>query len=283
MTGNWRQWVFVGGVRPPRTPTFPFLWSMGEIHAYNKVIEFLNKVAYIKYCKVSRADLCVDRIMSLPEIDRKSQVVSVLRDKALFYGGDFQRGQRITGYQFGRGGMTGRFYDKSYEISIKHNSHVMPVWRENGWDGESPVSRLEIQLRREGLRKFDKTMDFINFQNSKADIWAYGTDRLLRIVDPDSASRKERAKVIEYWQDYQACSELFGVRLGILPYHQFNPEWEPLVNQANGCLASAFARLSANVGETEAIMILERHWGKEIPKKVIEVGIIQKARFMHMS
>jgi len=76
----------------------PYLWRVGEIKAYNEVIEFINDWAYLEYCKVSRADLCVDKVMTLPEINRKTQVVSRLRDKNLYYGGDYLRGQRETGF-----------------------------------------------------------------------------------------------------------------------------------------------------------------------------------------
>jgi hypothetical protein len=261
----------------------PYLWRIGEIPAYNEVIEFLNEWFYLEYCRVSRADLCVDMLTPLPEIDRKNQVVSVLKKRDVYYGGDFQQGYRNTGYQFGHGGIACRFYDKVYEISIKGNGHIKPLWLKNGWDGESPVSRFELQLRREGLRRFDKKMDFVTFQDSKADMWDYGTDRLIRIVKPGSATRTERAQVTEYWKDFQNCTGLFGVQRGILPYTQQNNDWLPLVKQANGCLASAFARLAADVGEEKAAIFLVDEWGGTLPLKVIEAGLQQKAKFAHLS
>ena len=261
----------------------PYLWRVGEISAHNEVIEFLNQWVFLAYCNVSRADLCVDRVMSLPEINRMTEVVSVVRNKDIYYGGDFYSGQRQTGYQFGRGGITCRFYDKAYEISVKGQGHIMPLWTANGWDGESPVSRLELQLRREGLRRFDATMDFATFQDSKTDIWEYGTGRYIRIVKPGSATRKERAQVTDYWKEYQSCAKLFGERQGVLPYRQTNRDWQPRVKQAIGCMASAWARLAADVGEASATLILEKEWGHGIPRKIIEAGLLQKARFSHMS
>lgn len=56
-----------------------------------------------------------------------------------------------------------------------------------------------------------------------------------------------------------------------------------MVKQANGCLASAWARLAADVGDANATLILEKGWGCKIPEKVIEGGLLQKARFGHMS
>ena len=49
-----------------------------------------------------------------------------------------------------------------------------------------------------------------------------------------------------------------------------------MVKQAAGCLASAWARLAARVGEVEATRFLENDWGQEIPKEVIEAGLMQK-------
>ena len=126
-------------------------------------------------------------------------------------------------------------------------------------------------------------MAFATFQDSKADIWAYGTDKFLRIVNPGSATRRERAQVTDYWKDYQSCAGLFGERRGVLPYRQLNRDWQPLVRQATGCMASAFARLAADVGEANAILILEKEWEHGISSKIIEAGLLQKARFMHMS
>ena len=53
--------------------------------------------------------------------------------------------------------------------------------------------------------------------------------------------------------------------------------------QAVRYLASAWARLAADVGETNATTILEKEWGHGIPDRVIGADLLQKARFMHMS
>ncbi len=153
----------------------------------------------------------------------------------------------------------------------------------NGWDKESPVSRLEFELKRKGLRLFDTNMDFVTFQDRKSDIWAYGTDKFLRIVNPETATRKERAKVTDCWKCYQDCVVLFGERRGVLPYRQLNPDWQSLLPQAAGCLGSALARLAVDVGNAEAIRSLEREWHAPLPPEVIEAGLMNKARFSHLS
>ncbi len=48
-------------------------------------------------------------------------------------------------------------------------------------------------------------------------------------------------------------------------------------------MASAWARLASDVGEVDATLILEKEWGHYIPPKVVEAGLLRKARFAHMS
>ena len=114
-------------------------------------------------------------------------------------------------------------------------------------------------MRRGGLRRFDANMDFVTFRDSKADIWAYATDKFIRIVNPMTATRKERAKPTDYWKVYQECTSLFGERRGVLPYKNLNPNWRQLLAQAVGCLGSAFARLAVDVGDVEAVTRVQAH------------------------
>ena len=48
-------------------------------------------------------------------------------------------------------------------------------------------------------------------------------------------------------------------------------------------MKNAFARLAADVGDANATRILEKEWECKIPEKVIEAGLLQKARFGHLN
>ena len=137
-------------------------------------------------------------------------------------------------------------------------------------------------MKQQGLRRLDPNMDFTTFQDMKADIWSYGTKKLLRIVKAGSATRKERAKETDYWRDYQNCAPLFGERRGVLPFKQLCSDWRQLVKQSNGCLSGALARLAVNEGDDVARLRLQNECGHRIPKSVIEAGLSQKAKFAHM-
>ena len=100
---------------------------------------------------------------------------------------------------------------------------------------------------------------------------------------PISGSPYDTPGWADYWKEYQSCDRLFGERHGVLPYRQLSPDWQPLVKQAVGCMASAWARLAADVEDVDATPILEKEWEHGIPNKVIKAGLLLKARFMHMS
>ena len=41
--------------------------------------------------------------------------------------------------------------------------------------------------------------------------------------------------------------------------------------------------LAADVGDANATLILEKECGQKIPQKIIEAGLLRKARFAHLS
>jgi len=80
------------------------------------------------------------------------------------------------------------------------------------------------------------------------------------------------------------CWHQFSYAMSLLiVFRQLSPAWRPIVKQAAGCMASAWSRLAADIGDANATRILEETWGCKMPEKVIEAGLLQKARFAHMS
>jgi hypothetical protein len=64
----------------------------------------------------------------------------------------------VTGFSFCPGApMMARCYDKRAELKLKKGeirASEEARWRERGWDGEAPVTRVEFQIRGEALRDF---------------------------------------------------------------------------------------------------------------------------------
>ncbi|HEV8193204.1 MAG TPA: hypothetical protein VGP82_17210, partial [Ktedonobacterales bacterium] len=62
-------------------------------------------------------------------------------------------GRRVSGVTWSPGGWVSFVaYDKVLEGRLRGKSHMEPIWRAHGWDGQAPVTRHEARLRREALR-----------------------------------------------------------------------------------------------------------------------------------
>jgi len=80
------------------------------------------------------------------------------------------------------------------------------------------------------------------------------------------------------------CWHQFSYAISLLiVFRQLSPDWRPIAEQAARCMASSWARVAADIGDANATLILEKQWGCKIPEKIIEAGLLQKARLAHMS
>jgi len=247
-----------GTVYPEVYTTFraEYLWRVGSDGAFREVSNWLDSFLVQAYDKVSRADLAVDLDMPLPRIDVFNDIISASRNKVVYSEvAEFGTDRRVTNYRFGSGDLLGRFYDKSFEVVKLGKEFIYPVWRGNGWDGASDVSRLEFQVRREKLKEFGADT-FFELRKNSADMWRYFTTHSLRVCESGAASDKGHWKVKPYWQDLADAVDLFGVTSGVLPFKQYKGDADRLLQQALGCNISAFARLSAAYGEDKAVSMM---------------------------
>lgn len=127
---------------------------------------------------------------------------------------------RLTGFTFSPGcDLMARLYDKRQELkncgpSDEKVSIENALWARGGYAG-GEVWRLEFQVKRPVLEQVKfrdergRTRHGINtlddlWPNLDA-IWAYASRAWLRLTDPDSATRRERARLDERWLTYQAA------------------------------------------------------------------------------
>ena len=104
-----------------------------------------------------------------------------------------------------------------------------------------------------------------------------GTTRAIERIVATIFPRNGLPKILRpIWDQFSS-----GISLTTL-FEHLSPDWRPVVKQANGCMGGAWARLAADVGDANATLILEKEWECRIPDKVIEAGLLQKARFGHM-
>jgi len=226
-----------------------YLWRCGWQGAYWHVRRWVDTWAVVLGDKVSQVDLSVDLNSELPEVNIKGgEVVSYARSKTEYYRRHF-RGLEETGYTFGKGKLLCRVYDKLAEIKVSQKSWFKDMWRRKGWNGTSPVTRVEFQARRQFLRTMDiETVADLELQ--LADLWRYFVSWVsLRYKTNDSNRRRWPVQV--FWQIVCNAVPDFGVVTGVARIVQRKPRMESLSRLGRGVLVSiaALAQTASGVGD----------------------------------
>ncbi len=93
-------------------------------------------------------------------------------------------GRRCTGYEFSKGAVHSCcIYDKTKEITVSRKAWMQEVWQQNGWDGESRVTRVEFRYKRECLKELGVEEPY-EMLDQLAGLWAYSTMQWLRHTIP---------------------------------------------------------------------------------------------------
>lgn len=156
------------------------LASYSPQQAESRLREILKKLGDIEPARVSRLDMYVDFVASvdMESWDRLAWVTRAHQIHAYAVQG------RFSGWAIGMGGViAARLYDKTLEIETSGKEYLKELWFKAGWDGTSPVWRLEFEFKRElltqkGLSGLPETL------NHLGGLWAYATDEWLRLTLP---------------------------------------------------------------------------------------------------
>jgi len=163
--------------------------------------------------KVSRADLFVDFTCDFI-FEELLRMAWVCRARQF---SDYWNGQTFTGFSFGLGGdISARLYNKTEEIKKSKKDYLKPLWKENGWDEQQDVWRLEFQFKRKVLSEHQVTTvdDLLSRLGS---LWIYATTQWLKLTIPsltdDTKSR---------WPMHPLWAELVEADWG--PYLEAKPK-----------------------------------------------------------
>jgi hypothetical protein len=138
---------------------------------------------------VSRIDLFVDFVSSV-DMESWDRTAWVTRAEAVH---QHAIGGAFTGWSIGLGGVLScRLYDKTKEIEVSKKLYLLDLWRAAGWDGESPVWRLEFQFRREILAQL-QLRTLAEVLGNLNGLWNYATTEWLRLTLP-SPEDKTRSR-----------------------------------------------------------------------------------------
>jgi hypothetical protein len=117
-----------------------------------------------------------------------------------------RRGRRIKALYFSKTAPHSCcIYDKTAEVKVHHKEWFYEVWKRNGWDGETPVTRIEFRYERECLREMGIECPF-DLLDQLDSLWAYSTRAWLRHTVPSVDSNQSRWAVSEVWQVVQRAT-----------------------------------------------------------------------------
>jgi hypothetical protein len=149
---------------------------------------------------ISRLDVCVDFACSfdMESISRHSWVTRAKRIS------QYVENDRFTGWSIGlKGQIACRLYDKTAEILVSDKPYFRELWRDCGWDGETPVWRLEFEVKREALRQFG-AYKLGDPDALCAGLWPYLTGSWLRLACPSkSDDTRSRWPTHPLWERLQ--------------------------------------------------------------------------------
>ncbi|MGD0283592.1 MAG: hypothetical protein ABSB95_14670, partial [Dissulfurispiraceae bacterium] len=112
------------------------------------------------------------------------------------------------------------------------------LWIKAGWDGITPVWRIEFQLRRDFLKEF-QINSFNDLQGTLPDMWRYLTEEWFTLRQKVSEdTNKTRWPLLPFWQIVQGMTENFGTVAGIDRQKISEPKVEVLIPQAMGILTT---------------------------------------------
>ena len=231
-----------------------YLWRYGWQAVYTYVRNWVYDWADVSREKVSRADLCLDIDSPLPDVGLKEgEVVTYARKNEEFYIQHHFDGLDETGYSFGKGDLKARIYNKLIEIEHSQKAWFKDLWRKQGWDGSSPVTRVEFQARRDFLKTMQiETVEDLEMQ--LADLWKYFTD-WVSLRDQSSDSNRRRWPVKAFWAVVRGAVPAFGVVTGVVRIAQRRPRMESLARMGRGVMVTMAALVQTSTGSSSQAAI----------------------------
>jgi len=219
-----------------------FLWRYGGWQAaYFYVEKWVREWALGNEEQVSQVDLCLDLSESLPDLDvKRGEAVTYARNKTDFYIEHHMKGMTDTGYRFGQGDLLCRVYDKLAEIAVSNKAWFMDLWRNNGWAGNTDVTRVEFQARR-GHLKSQGIETMADLESKLPDLWQYFAWEWLSLRDAGKDSNRRRWKVKPFWKLIQAGVTHFGIAQGVRRITQQKPRLDRLGQLVRGAMISIAA------------------------------------------
>lgn len=221
---------------------------------YNELINWLFSYRFVVVKEVvSRVDLAADFInvdIRQLDIDNKYKWISKARKFAIY-----NEGWEVTGVMVGRGDFVLRIYDKTTELkkNQEKGNFFRSVW---GCDEDTPVTRVEIQVRREALKEFAIPLDTVRDLKQHSDsLWKYATFEWSRFaahyVDRENRNQ-DKARLSMFWTMVQDVNFHLPVKCDLKNFRykkNLHKNIQQLKDMVRGCMISIAAAAGHTVDD----------------------------------
>jgi hypothetical protein len=143
-----------------------------------------------------------------------------------------------------------RIYDKLHELKRSDKAWFKELWLKNGWKEDSPVMRVEFQIRRTLLRGMQVNTP-TDLEAQVADLFKYTSTDWLTIRNEQSDTHRTRWPINSLWLAVQSATEQFGQLTGVSRLGQMRPRYNHLKAQMRGSLVSLVAISSESLNASD--------------------------------
>ncbi len=196
----------------------------------------------------------------------RDYVAAVVGDLETYGEADLSRivshGRKPQTIYFGRFGsqLYARRYNKLGSLVVQNKLHMLDVFRDGGWDEESPVLRTEFSISGDFLKDYrhpgvEDCRDLATLETWLPTLWEYLVTDWLRMTDPSGTdSNHRRWDTAASWALLEAA---FGPTdcVGARDHARHVPrEDKHLILQVHGCTVSTVALRAAALGSVDEAM-----------------------------
>lgn len=236
-----------------------FLHRVTPYGAFKRLDQLVSSVGQVLSGKVSRLDLYADIDAPMPNHAKTLRYALCRGRKDSTHGELYTKTSSVREShvtqteQFGASGLLCRIYDKRAELANSDKVYTPELWKLAGWDGNSPVTRVEFELDRDAVVSLGLG-DVINLWSGLSEAWGYLTTRWLRLTKGGALTHKALWPVTPFWKVTQlAYSPGVQTCLGNRTVRKTVPMVDTLQKQVSGHLSSIVARTLCDGGTIETV------------------------------
>lgn len=163
------------------------------------------------------------------------------------------RSKQIETLYFGKkngGDIVCSIYDKTKEVKKKNNEWVPQLWKQNGWNQEGTVIRVEFLMRRDFIKQLNNGLyvDIDGAFSGLDDIWFYLTNNWARMVEEVKENNYTRSSITPFWS--VVISSYKEVESAIVRSKNYKGKAQQLIKQSLGCFIKALCLGMNNNSDT---------------------------------